>query len=310
MNTINQAVGILLVTASVLLAPGTAIASEPGSRPVVTVAYVEWSTEIASSNLVKAVLEEHLGVSCRLVPLTTEQMWQAVASGEADASVSAWLPHTQALYAERYGEQVINLGPNLEGTRIGLVVPNVTEGRLTAGTGLRNRPYVTIDSIDEMAEHGGEFHYRVVGIDPGAGIMHRTREALESYGLEDYRLIESSEVSMLAELSHAIRRQKWIVVTGWLPHWMFARWELKFLDDPKGVFGGSGHISTIVRAGLEEDMPDVYRFLDRFEWTPEEMGQLMLWIREDSGLYAYEKALRWIRTHEDRVASWLDREEE
>jgi glycine betaine/proline transport system substrate-binding protein len=275
-------------------------------RPVVTVAYVEWSTEIVSSNLVKAVIEEELGVRCRLVSMTAEGMWRAVAEGAVDASVSAWLPDVQRRYADEYGERVVNLGPNLKGTKIGLVVPDVTVGRLTAGTGIRNRPYMTVDSIEELAEHGDELRHRIIGIDPGAGIMHKTREAMEAYGLEDFRLIEGSEVAMVAELSHAIRRQRWIVVTGWLPHWIFARWELKFLEDPKNVFGDRGNINTIVREGLEEEMPEVYRFLDRFEWTPEEMGQLLLWNREDQGLYPYEKAMRWMRTHQDRVESWIE----
>jgi glycine betaine/proline transport system substrate-binding protein len=51
-------------------------------------------------------------------------------------------------------------------------------------------------------------------------------------------------------------------------------------------------------------MPEVYEFLDRFSWSPSEMGRLMLWNREDKGLYPYEKALRWMRTHPERVRSW------
>jgi glycine betaine/proline transport system substrate-binding protein len=35
------------------------------------------------------------------------------------------------------------------------------------------------------------------------------------------------------------------------------------------------------------------------------MGQLMLWIQDDKGLFPYEKALRWIRTHPEKVTRWL-----
>ena len=31
----------------------------------------------------------------------------------------------------------------------------------------------------------------------------------------------------------------------------------------------------------------------------------MLWNREDQGLFPYEKALRWMNTHPDRVDAWL-----
>jgi glycine betaine/proline transport system substrate-binding protein len=288
----------------VLIGPGLVGAAE---KPV-TVAYVEWSTEIASSNLVKAVIQERLGQPCVLKAMPAEEMWRSVAEGEADAMVSAWLPGTQAHYYKRFKDGLVNLGPNLKGTKIGLVVPNMTEGRLTAGTGIRNRPYITVDSIPELKKHADKLKGRIVGIDPGAGIMNTTRQAMQAYNLHQFRLIEGSEVSMVAELSHAIRHQQWIVVTGWLPHWIFARWELKFLEDPKNIYSDKGHINTMVRRGLKEDRPEVYAFLDRFHWKPEEMGQLMLWIQQDKGLYPYEKALRWIRTNPDRVQDWLGEE--
>ncbi len=299
---IKKRVALGIVAAVILLAgPGLPAAAQ---SPV-TIPYVEWSTEVASSNLVKAVIQEELGQRCVLKPSDTEEMWRLVADGECEATVSAWLPATQAHYYKRFKDRVVNLGPNLNGTKTGLVVPNVTQGRLTAGTGIRNRPYITVNSIPELKEYAHKLKGRIVGIDPGAGIMNTTRKAMEVYNLEEFRLVEGSEVSMVAELSNAIRHQRWIVVTGWLPHWIFARWDLKFLEDPENVYSDRGHISTIVRKGLKEDRPEVYAFLDRFHWKPEEMGQLMLWIQEDDGLYPYEKALRWIRTHPQRVDDWL-----
>lgn len=110
---------------------------------------------------------------------------------------------------------------------------------------------------------------------------------------------------MTAELSDAIRKQRWIVVTGWVPHWKFARWKLKFLEDPKNVYGGKEEIHTIVRTGLKDDMPKVYRFLDNFSWSPEELEQLMIWIKEDEGMFPAEKALRYMRFHQKQVNSWL-----
>lgn len=289
----------LLVT--LLLVPQAFAAQKP-----IVIAHADWSSAVASANLVKAVLQEKLGINCELVSTDAESMWRMVADGKADAMVSAWLPDTHDVYYEKYGTQTINLGPNLKGTRIGLVVPKVTAGRFTAGTGLRNRPYLTTQSIPELAKDADKYKNRIIGIDQGAGVMHKAKAALKAYELEDqFRLVSGSEVSMVAELSNAIRHQRWIAVTGWLPHWVFARWELEFLDDPKNIFGKTGHISTMVRKGLAQDAPNAYELLDRFNWTPKEMGQLMLWIQEDKGLFPYEKALRWIRTHPERVASWL-----
>ena len=75
-------------------------------------------------------------------------------------------------------------------------------------------------------------------------------------------------------LGDAIRNEEWIAVTGWTPHWMFARWDLKYLEDPEGVFGEAEEIHTLTRVGLKEDMPEVYAFLDNFQWPLEKCKRL------------------------------------
>lgn len=284
---------------------GAARAGSGEQDKTVRLAYVKWSSSVASANLVKAVFEKKMGLRCRLVEMQADEMWHAVAEGKVDAMLSAWLPDTHAHYRQQVVDKVDDLGPNLEGTRTGLVVPDVTEGRFTTGTGVRNRPTIKVQSMTELAEFAAEFNHRIVGIDAEAGVMHKTRQAMEVYGLDGFRLIEGSEEAMTKELSEAIRRHKWLVVTGWRPHWSFARWKLRFLKDPENVFGGEGRIHTIARQGLEEDMPRAHAFLDAFHWSPEEMGQLMLWNRAEDGLYPYDQALRWMRTHPAKVASWL-----
>lgn len=299
---------ISIICMFALLVPsGKGAETNENSIKAIRIVHTNWSSSVATANLVKAVFEQRLGIRCRLEETDAESMWASVAKKNADAMVSAWLPDTQAHYYKQFKDRVINLGPNLEGTKTGLVVPDITLGRLTAGTGIRNRPYIDVDSIKGLRSKAENFNHRIIGIEPEAGIMRETRQAMQIYELEkDFRLVEGSEVAMLAELSNAIRHQKWIVVTGWLPHWMFARWKLKFLNDPEGVFGDKGHIATIVRKGLEKDMTKAYHFLDNFYWKPSDIGQLMLWIREDNGRYPYEKALRWLRYHPEKIDKWVE----
>jgi glycine betaine/proline transport system substrate-binding protein len=87
---------------------------------------------------------------------------------------------------------------------------------------------------------------------------------------------------------------------------MFGRWALRFLDDPKHIFGGEGTIHTMARKGLAAERPELYRFLDRFHWKPADMNQLMVWIEEDKGRDPYAQAERWLQTHPQRVREWLD----
>ncbi|NBD37161.1 MAG: glycine/betaine ABC transporter substrate-binding protein [Verrucomicrobia bacterium] len=272
----------------------------------VRLAYVEWSTEIASTHLVKAFFQEELGIPCRILPMQPREMWAAVAEGTVDGMVSAWLPLTHEQYFAEFGDEVVDLGPNLEGTRLGLVVPEVKVGRQTGPTGKQNDPLVDVTSIPELADHANRFNHAIIGIDPGAGIMHRTEEALETYGLEDrFELIQGDESSMVEALLAAIRQQRWVVVTGWEPHWLFGRYNLRFLEDPENVYGKAEAIHTLVRKGLQEDRPEVYAALDAFSWNKRQMNQLMSWIQRDEGRFAYQNAIKWMEIHKDEVAAWV-----
>ncbi len=250
--------------------------------------YVEWSSEVASTSVIQAVLQEKMGYEASMIPVSAAAMWQGIATGDADAMVAAWLPTTHGHYLERLEDRVVDLGPNLVGTRIGLVVPS----------------YVSIDSIAELNDHADKFNGRIIGIDPGAGIMSTTETAMEEYGLDAMELMVGSGATMTAALADAIRHEQWLVITGWSPHWKFARWELKYLEDPKNIYGGAEAIHTIVRKGLKEDMPEVYHLLDNFHWSLEDMQQVMIWNSEE-GASPYENAKRWIEENDDKVRAWL-----
>ncbi|MES3676287.1 glycine betaine ABC transporter substrate-binding protein [Halomonas elongata] len=274
--------GLALAAGSVLAA-GTVQAQDKGT---VELGYVEWSSEVASTNVVRAVLEQ-AGYDVELTSLSAAAMWQAVASGDSDAIVAAWLPTTHADYLERVGDKVENLGPNLDGTKLGLVVPEYTD----------------VGSIDELNANADTFNNKIIGIDPGAGLMGLTEQVVEEYGL-DLDLQSGSGATMTAALQSAIQNEEDVVVTGWTPHWMFARWDLKYLDDPKNVYGGAEHINTIVRQGLKKDMPEAYAILDAFEWTPEQMGEVML-MNQEEGSDPYENAKQWVEDNQDVVQEWL-----
>ncbi|TYO97390.1 glycine betaine ABC transporter substrate-binding protein [Desulfallas thermosapovorans] len=153
---------------------------------------------------------------------------------------------------------------------------------------------------------GGDAKGKIVGIEPGAGIMSATEAAIEQYGL-DFQLQDSSSAAMAASLKRAIDNEEWIVVTGWTPHWKFAQWDLKYLDDPKGVYGGEEEIATIARTGLKDDMPEVYEILDKFYWAPADMEAVMLDIQ--GGMTPDEAAEKWIENNQDKVNAWLPEQE-
>ncbi|MHC1625951.1 MAG: glycine betaine ABC transporter substrate-binding protein [Methanoculleaceae archaeon] len=78
--------------------------------------------KIASNNLLKLVLEE-AGFDVTLVATDAGPMYQAVADGDVDFSISAWLPVTQANYWDQYKDDIVLVRHNLEPAKCGLVVP-------------------------------------------------------------------------------------------------------------------------------------------------------------------------------------------
>lgn len=264
--------------------------SEEGSGSVgegkeVELAYVEWDSEVASTNVIGKVLEDQ-GYDVTLTPLDNAVMWEAVANGEADGMVAAWLPATHAGQFEEYGDQVVELGTNLEGAKIGLVVPE----------------YMDVNSIADLDQEAGQ---TITGIEPGAGVVGAAEQAVEDYdNLEGWEVQTSSSGAMATELGNAIDKEEDIIVTGWTPHWKFQEYDLKYLEDPEGSFGEAETIDTMVREGLEEDLPNAYKILDQFNWTTDDMESVMLDIY--NGASPEEAAATWVEDNQDKVDEWLN----
>jgi glycine betaine/proline transport system substrate-binding protein len=151
---------------------------------------------------------------------------------------------------------------------------------------------------------GDSVDYKIIGIDPGAGLMKATAKVLDEYELNDWKLVEGSSAAMTATLKKAYDKKEPVIVTGWTPHWMFAKFDLKYLDDPKGVFGQEETINTIVRNGLKTDMPDAYKVLDQFNWTPDDMNTVMNNIAD--GDDPEDAAAKWVKDNSDKVSEWTN----
>lgn len=243
-----------------------------------------WDTEVASATVIALVLEE-AGYNVRLVSVDNAIMYESVATGESDAMAAAWLPTTHGSIYSSYEDQVVNLGPNLEGAKSGLVVPS----------------YMDVSSIDELMDQAD---MNIVGVEPGAGIMVQTELVLDAYdNLSDWTLESPSTGAMLALLKDALANEEDIVITGWTPHWKFQRYDLKFLEDPLNVYGESEQIYTLVRQGLKEDHPEAYQILDNFHWEVEDMESVT--SEMENGITERQAAQKWLDQNRDKVDQWL-----
>lgn len=254
----------------------------------VSIGYVDgWSDSVATTHVAAEVIKQKLGYDVDLKPVATGIMWQGVATGKLDAMLSAWLPVTHGEYWAKNKDKVVDYGANFKEARIGLIVPE----------------YVKATSVADL-KGSDEFKQKIVGIDAGSGVMLKTDQAIKDYDLTGYKLQASSGAAMTSELGRAYAKHQPIVVTGWVPHWMFAKWKLKFLDDPKGVYGAAETVNSIGSKELEGKAPEVAQFLRKFSWqSKDEIGEVMLAIQE--GAKPEAAAKDWVAKHPERVKEWV-----
>jgi len=256
-------------------------------KGLVKIVYVEWADAIVATNILAETLKQ-AGYETRLTPVSGAAMWEAVASGDADAMVAAWLPATHAAYYAKLKDRVDMAGVNIQGAKIGWVVPD----------------YVTVDSIADLKANAAMFGNKIIGIDPGAGLMRASEKAMKEYGLAPMQLVDGSDATMVAALKDAVSRKQPIVVAGWTPHFMWAAFKLKYLADPKGVFGGDETVNNVVRKGLAKDMPEVHAILTRFKLQLADEQAVML-QNQAGGVDPAKTAAEWVKQHPDVVKTWL-----
>ncbi|MGF6094263.1 glycine betaine ABC transporter substrate-binding protein [Pseudomonas sp. 18175] len=275
---------LLGAAATLVVAMSSTLAS--ADSKTLSIGYVDgWSDSVATTHVAAEVIKAKLGYDVKLQAVATGIMWQGVATGKLDAMLSAWLPVTHGEYWTKNKDKVVDYGPNFKDAKIGLIVPE----------------YVKAKSIEDL-KTDTTFKNKIVGIDAGSGVMLKTDEAIKAYGL-DYKLQASSGAAMIAELTRAEDKQESIAVTGWVPHWMFAKWKLRFLDDPKGIYGAAETVNSIGSKGLEKKAPEVAAFLKKFQWaSKDEIGEVMLAIQE--GAKPDAAAKDWVAKHPERVAEW------
>ena len=278
---------IIASTAVVLLIGGSIVSSifanKNSKANTINLTYVEWDSEVASTHVLGEVLKQQ-GFKVNMTPLDNAIMWESVAKGESDAMVSAWLPSTHEAQFKQYKDSIDLLGTNLEGAKVGLVVPS----------------YMDVDSIDDLKDEAGKV---ITGIEPGAGVVSAAERTMSDYSnLSDWKLETSSSGAMVVTLDQAIKNKEPIVITGWSPHWMFSKYDLKYLEDPKKSMGDAESINTIARKGLKEDQPEAYKILEKFNWETKDIEEVMLKV--NNGTSPEDAAKEWIEANPKKVAEW------
>lgn len=268
-------------------------ASVPAAGKTMRIGWTAWADAEFVTKLARRLLQDRLGYHVELVMSDIGIQYQGVAKGDLDVMLMAWLPTTHRNYWKKVSDKVLDLGPLYINARLGWVVPDYV-------------PAKTLDSLTDLKKPAvrERLDSRIYGIDPGSGLMQASHKAMVGYGLSGYDLVASSGAGMTAALKRAIRRHRWVVATAWSPHWIFQKWHLRYLKDPKHLLGGREQIHAVARRGFSNHFaPRVTGFLTRMYIPMPELEQAMLQARDDG---VEQAVTTYIEAHPARVEYWID----
>ncbi len=285
-NQIVSAVAALLLIV-------TCISSHAGQwkrRPDVIIGWTAWADAEVVSKMAAIILSRGMKLDVELTLADVAVQYRGIAEGDLDAMLMSWQPKTHADYLHRYGDKMEDLGVLYSGANLGWVVPDYI-------------PKETLNSIADLAKPDvrAKLNGKIQGIGAGAGIMAMSRRALKEYNL-DYELVVSSGPAMAMRIGKAVAKKDYIVATGWRPHWKFAEYPLRYLEDPKGIFKGAESVHATGRLGFKKEKPLAAGFLNRMEFTLAELEELMAEARKTS---QRDAIMSWIQNNKDKVSYWM-----
>ena len=287
-----------LLTLLLMAGTGPVIAAtpEPQQCRAVRFGVVGFSDVAAVTALASEVLKP-LGYAPTSLNLSVPIIFSSMQAGSVDVFLGNWMP-AQAGDSKPYlaNKSVEIVGPNLEKAKFTLAVPHYLYQ-----AGLRD-----FASIRQFAT---QLNSTVYGIEPGAAANRLVLDMIQhnTFGLGHFRLVESSEQGMLAELERAYRAHKPIVFVGWDPHPMNLRFHIDYLAGGDTVFGpdfGGATINTVTRAGLSAQCPNLGRLLHNLKFSLRGESELM-----EAMLDRHEQpdvaARNWLASHPEALRQWL-----
>lgn len=277
MNMLRKAFCALAMTA-------VAVLSVQAEEKTINMGTLSWEDLTPITGITKKVLEDQ-GYT---VKVTSFSEWgiayAALAKGDVQVLASQ-IDYVAQDYWSKNKNRLEKISPVSHGLYQGIAVPS----------------YVTINSVDELNANAEKFNNKIIGIEPGSGLMNDAGNAVKRYDLK-LQLLEGSTAAMTAALKSATDRKEWVAVTLWDPSWMWQRYEMKFLADPKGVFPPSQSYYWIGQKGFSVENPRAREALAGIYVPIEEIRGINAAVKD--GKTMDEAINDWTAKHADLIKRW------
>jgi len=258
---------------------------------------VGW-TDVTSTTALFSVLLSDLGYKPEVTVLSVPVTFASMKNKDIDVFLGNWMPTQEGDSRAYVADGSIEvIGANLTGAKYTLAVPAYT---YEAG----------LKSFADIQRFAPQLKSSIYGIEAGNDGNRLILSMLKQnqFGLGEFKLIESSEQGMLAEVERAYQERAPIVFLAWDPHPMNMRFDLKYLSGGDSVFGpnyGGASVYTNTRAGYSLQCPNIGRLLKNLHFTPRGESQLMASIL-DQHQPPEIAAAAWLKLNPSVVNAWLD----
>ncbi|PHN52514.1 glycine/betaine ABC transporter substrate-binding protein [Pseudomonas sp. ICMP 8385] len=281
------------VVSAVLLLSATQVYADARCETV-KMADPGWS-DIAATNAITGFLLSGMGYKAKVDTLAVPITFGGLKDGQVDVFMGNWMPAQQGFYDKFVANgDVVQLAKNLEGTEFTLAVPDyVWEA------GVRD-----FADLDKFAD---KFDKKIYGIGSGAPANLSLHEIIKKndFNLGQWKLIESSEQAMLAEVSRAVKRERFVTFLGWTPHPMNVQFKMRYLKGGEKYFGDTGSVYTLTRKGYAQACPNVARLLTNLKFTQDMENSIMAEVVNNKVSHA-DAAKAWIRANPAVLEQWLE----
>src|SRR5262245_9135894 len=206
-------------------AAGDDTALEPRSCQTVRFADIGWTDVTATTGLASHLLRK-LGYQPQVTVLSIPVTYASMKNKDIDVFLGNWMPAQEGDSRAYLAEGSVEiLGANLTGAKYTLAVP-----AYTYEAGIRD--------FADIQRFGAELKHEIYGIEPGNDGNRLVLELIRTnqVGLGDFKLVESSEQGMLAQVERAYAARQPIVFLGWEPHPMNMRFDMRYLTGGDASF--------------------------------------------------------------------------
>ena len=228
---------------------------------------IGWTDVTATTGLTSHLLRR-LGYKPVITVLSVPVTYASLKNKDIDIYMGNWMPAQDLDSRDYIAEGSVEVvGANLAGAKYTLAVPAYL---FDAG----------LHDFADIQRFAPQLKHAIYGIEPGndGNRLVLTMIKTNEFGLGSFKLVESSEQGMLAQVVRAYAARQPIVFLGWEPHPMNTRFEMRYLTGGDSSFGpnyGGATIFTNTRAGYSQECPNVGRLLKNLKFSLRGENELM-----------------------------------